>query len=157
MTNKGKISKQKGYEVEVKYSPEAVKNKLVRFTVTEGKSFVISADELIALLSTEVNSDMLSPTFVETDRINVVEVGRQLECVLDRDFKKGEKIRIGYIHPLPVEYAIIEEAFKMAQIKKDTKVFELTKEYLDAVSKKITPDMRTFTEKLQKSFKNIKK
>ncbi len=143
------------FTIEVKYSDEAIKKKLVKFIVTEGNEFVLTADELISMLVHQVNSETLSPTFVEMDRINVVEVGRQIRCKLDRDFKKGSIININYAHPYPLEFAIIEEAFKIAKIEKTSKVTELTKEFLDDVKKRITPKMVDFTKKFYKSINSV--
>lgn len=148
--------KQKDYTLQVKYSDEAVDKKLMKFITKSGDSFIISADEMISHLMTVVNMDVLAPVFVETDRINVVEVGRQIQCVLDKDMKKGQKININYTHPYPVEFALIEEAYKIAVIKKDTKVFELTKEYIDKVRVKTIPKMNKFIERFYKSFKGLK-
>jgi len=156
INNKGIIAKKDNYTVEVKYSKEAIEKKLVRFTLTKGERFEISADELIGILTHQVNMDTLAPTFIETDRVHVVEVGRQLECVLDKDMKAGQKININYTHPYAVEYAIIEEAYKIAKINKDVPVFTLTKEFIDEVREKISPDMKKYTDAFYKSFKNIK-
>lgn len=143
------------FTVEVKYSEEAIKNKLVKFTVVEGNEIVISADDLVNMLVNQVNSEVLEATFVESDRINVVEVGRQLKCILERDFKKGEIINLNYIHPYPIEFALIEEAWKIAQINKDTKVTELTVEYIEDVKKKIKPEMSNYIRKFYEAFKSI--
>ncbi len=154
--NKG-VKLDKGtFTVEVKYSPEAVEKKLVKFTVNEGKEIVLTADELVSMLVNQVNSETLSAAFVETDRINVVEVSRQLQCVLDRDFKKGETININYSHPYPVEFALIEEGWKIANLKKDTKVTELTAEYLEKVKLSIKPHMVDYMKKFYKGFKTVK-
>ncbi len=144
------------FTVEVKYSPEAIEKKLVKFTVNEGKEIVLTADELVSMLVNQVNSEVLSAAFVETDRINVVEVSRQLHAVLDRDFKKGEIININYSHPYPVEFALIEEGWKIAVLKKDTKVTELTAEYLEKVKLSIKPNMVNYMKKFYKSFKTVK-
>lgn len=128
----------------------------MKFISKNGDEFEISADELSSMLIGGVNSDVLEATFVETDRINVVEVGRQIQCVLDRDMKKGEKININYTHPYPLEFALIEEAYKIASIKKDVKMVEITKEYLDEVRKKLTPGMKKYIEKFYSSFKGVK-
>lgn len=143
------------FTVEVKYSPEAVEKKLIKFTVKEGDEIVLSADELISMLVNQVNSEVLSATFVESDRINVVEVGRQIQCVLDKDLKKGEVININYSHPYPIEFALIEEAWKIAQIQKDTKVTELTAEYIGKVKEQIKPEMEKYIRKFYESFKSI--
>ncbi len=155
MINKGVKLDKGNFTVEVKYSPEAVEKKLVKFTVVEGTEIILSADELVAMLVGQVNSETLSATFVESDRINVVEVGRQIRVKLDRDYKEGEVININYAHPYPIEFALIEEAWKIAEIKKDTKVTELTVEYIEEVKGKIKPEMEDYIRKFYESFKSI--
>lgn len=159
MSEKGKKLDKGNFTVEVKYSDEAIEKKLIKFTVVEGKEIILTADEVISMLVNQVNSEVLSAAFVETDRVNVVEVGRQIQCVLDKDYQKGAVININYSHPYPVEFALIEEGWKLAQIKKDTKITELTSEYLEEVKKKIKPNMEAYIKKFYESFKsvNIKK
>ena len=148
--------KKDNYTVAIKYSPEAIEKKLMKFTTKSGDSFEVSAEEMITMLVGGVNTETLAPAFVESDKINVVEVGRQIQCVLDKDYKKGQKININYAHPYPVEFALVEEAYKIAAIKMDVPVFVLTKEYLEEVRKKIKPQMNNFVEKFYKSYKNLK-
>ncbi len=154
--NKGVKLDKGNFTVEVKYSPEAIEKKLVKFTVKEGTEIVLTADELVSMLVNQVNSEVLSAAFVETDRINVVEVSRQLRVVTDRDFKKGEVININYSHPYPIEFALIEEGWKIAVLKKDTKVTELTAEYLEKVKLAIKPNMVDYMKKFYKAFKTVK-
>jgi len=151
----GVIAKKDNYTVEVNYSKQAIKNKLIKFNSLKGKSIEISADELIAILTQQVNTKTLAPLFVEVDRVNVVEVGRQISCVLTEDMKKGQKININYTHPLPIEFALIEEAYKIASIKKDVPVFTLTAKYIEEVKRKMKPGMQDYIKKFYKSFKNI--
>lgn len=148
--------KKDNYTIQVNWSKEAKKKKLMKFISKSGDEFVISAEEMTSILVGQVNSETLEATFVESDRINVVEVGRQLECVLDKDMKKGEKIRLNYTHPYPIEFALIEEAAKIAKINKDVPAVTLTKEYIDEVKSKLKPEMTEYIEKFYKSFKNLK-
>jgi len=143
------------YTIEVKYSPEAVEKKLMKFITPLGESFEISADEMISILVSQVNTDTLSPAFVDSKKIDMVEVSRQLECELEEDMKKGQKIRLNYVHPYPVEFALLEEVYKIAKINHDVHVFELTKEYIDAVKEKIKPEMSEYLNNFYKGFKNI--
>ncbi len=155
MSEKG-IKLDKGhFTIEVKYSDEAIKEKLIKFTVVKGNEIILTADELVSMLVNQVNSEVLSASFVETDRINVVEVGRQIQCVLDKDYKKGAVINLNYSHPYPIEFALIEESWKIAQIKKDTKVTELTGEYMEKVKNEIKPKMEEYVRKFYKSFKSL--
>jgi hypothetical protein len=153
---KAKTLKQKDYTVEIGYSDEAKEKKLMKFITKSGDEFVISAEEMSSMLIGGVNSDTLEATFVESDRINVVEVGRQLQCVLDKDMKAGEKININYTHPYPIEFALIEEAYKIAKIDEKIPKIVLTREYIDEVKSKLKPEMTEYINKFYKSFKNIK-
>jgi len=149
--------KKENYTVQVGYSEEAIEKKLLKFIPKEGTEFEISAEELGSMIAGGVNTDVLAAIFVETDKVNVVEVGRQLECVLDQDMKKGEKILMNYKHPYPVEFALIEQAMGIAKIKMDVPVTTLTKEYIDNVKSKIKPQQEKFVERFYKSFKNLTK
>ena len=148
--------KQKDYTIQLKYSPEAEAKKLMKFISKSGDEFVISADEMISFLVEQVNLDTLSPAFVETDKVNVVEVMRQLKCKLDKDMKKGDEIRLDYIHPYPIEFALIEEAYKIAKIDPKAKVFELTKDFIDDVRKRTKPEAKRYVDRFYKSFKEVK-
>jgi len=157
MSKKAIELKKKDYTIQVGYSPDAIKNKMMKFISKSGDEFEISADEMSSILISQVNSNTLEATFVESDRINVVEVGRQLECVLDEDMKKGEKIRINYTHPYPIEFALIEEAYKIAKIDMSIPKVTLTMKYIEEVKAKLKPEQAEYIDNFYKSFKNIKK
>lgn len=148
--------KKENYTVKIGYSEEAIEKKLLKFIPKSLEGFEISAGDLSSMLIGGVNSDVLEATFVESDRISVVEVGRQLECVLDKDMKKGEKIRLNYHHSLPLEFAIIEEVYGIAKINMDVPVLILTKEYINEVKSKLKPKQEKFIQKFYKAFKNLK-
>jgi hypothetical protein len=150
-----KTLKQKNYTVEIGYSDEAKAKKLMKFITKSGDEFEISADEMSSMLIGGVNSDTLEATFVESDRINVVEVGRQLQCELTEDMKKGQKININYTHPYPIEFALIEEAYKIAKIDESVPKITLTREYINEVKAKLKPEMTEYINKFYKSFKNV--
>lgn len=147
--------KTPSYTIQLKYSPEATEKKLMKFITPSGDYFEISSDEMIRIMMEQVNQDTLTPAFVEMDRINVVEVGRQLKCVLTEDMKAGQEILLNYKHPYPIEFAIIEEAAKIAKINMDVPVMTLTKEYIDEVRAKIKPQSENFMKKFYSSFKNL--
>ncbi len=150
-----KLVKEK-YTIEVNYSPEASEKKLMKFITPSGDEFEIGAEEMSSILMSQVNSELLAATFVESERVNVVEVTRQLAVKVNRDIKKGETVRMEYKHPYPIEFAIIEEVMKIAKINKDVKVFELTKEYIDEVRMKIKPEQKTFINRFWDFFKNLR-
>lgn len=153
--NKNVELKRDNYTIQIGYSDKATEKKLIKFITKSGDEFVVSSEEMISLLVNQVNMETLAPAFVEMDKVNVVEVARQLKCVLTEDMKKGQEINLNYTHPYPVEFAILEEAYKIAKINNDVPVFTLTKEYLDEVKKKIKPQMEDYIKKFYKSFKNL--
>jgi len=125
--------KKEKYTLQVNYSPEAIEKKLMKFITPSGDSFEVSAEEMSTILIGQVNSNTIEATFVESDRVNVVDVMRQIRVRADRDIKKGEEIRLDYTHPYPIEFAIIEEAAKLAKINMDTPRYELTVDYINSV------------------------
>jgi hypothetical protein len=147
--------KKKDYTVQIGYSDEAKEKKLMKFITKSGDEFEISAEELSTMLIGGVNSETLEATFVESDRINVVEVGRQLQCELTEDMKKGQKININYTHPYPIEFALIEEAYKIAKIDESVPRIVLTREYIDKVKAQLKPEQTEYINKFYKSFKNV--
>jgi len=147
---------KKDYTVQIGYSKKAKKEKLLRFISKSGDKFEIKAEDLATMLVGGVNQETLEATFIETDKINVVEVGRQLKAVLDKDMRRGSVIRLNYAHPYPLEFAIIEQVMGIAKINMDVPVFTLTKKYIDEAKKKLKPGQEKFIEKFYKSFKNIK-
>jgi hypothetical protein len=148
--------KRKNYTVQIGYSKKASDKKLLKFIPKDLRGFEISAEDLSSMLIGGVNSETLEATFVYSDKINVVEVGRQLECVLDKDMKQGDRIRLNYTHPYPLEFALIEQAYGIAKVNMDVPVFELTKEYIKKIRTMIKPQQETFLQKFYSSFKNIK-
>lgn len=155
MKNPVEMKKEK-FTLQVNYSPDAIEKKLMKFITPSGDEFEISAEEMASILVGQVNSELLSATFVESDRVNVVEVTRQIAIRIDKDLKKGEEVRIEYKHPYPVEFALIEKAMGIAKINIDVPVFTLTKEYLDEVMAKTTPEQKKFINRFYEFFKNLK-
>ena len=147
--------KKDNFTVQIGYSKEARKKKLLKFISKSGDEFELSAEELSSMLIGGVNQNTLEATFVELDKINVVEVGRQLKCVLDKDMKRGEEIRLNYTHPYPLEFAIIEQVYGIAKINMDVPALTLTKKYIDETKKKLKPEQEEFIKNFYKSFKNV--
>lgn len=147
--------KKEKFTVQVNYSEDAIEKKLMKFITPSGDEFEISAEEMATMLIGQVNSDTIAAMFVETDMVNVVEVERQLRVIVERDIQKGEEIRLTYTHPYPVEFALIEEAMKIAKIRQDVPVFTLTAEYINSVKEKITPEQKKFVKRFYEFFKDL--
>jgi len=147
--------KRDKYTIQVNYSDDAKEKKMMKFITPNGDEFEISSEEMISFLVNQVNMNTLEPTFVDSKKINVCEVARQIVAKADRDIKSGEEIRLNYVHPYPLEFALIEEIYKIASVKKDTKVVEITDEMIQDTLKKITPEMKDFSKLFYKSYSNL--
>jgi len=144
------------YRIQANYSPEAIEKKMLKFITTSGDEFEISGEELASIMIGTVNSELVKAMFVESDRVSVVDVSRQIRVRLDRAFKKGEEIRLEYVHPYPIEFALIEEAAKLAKINRDVPAIELTADYIKSVKEKITPAQERFDKLIWKFFKDLR-
>lgn len=156
MSKKAIELKKENYTIQVNYSDESSSKKLMKFITPKGDEFEISAEEMISFLVNQVNMKTLEPTFVDSEKINVCEVMRQIVVKADRDIKGGEEIRINYKHPYPLEFALLEETYKIAKVDKDVKAIEITGDMISETFKKINPEMRDFTEKFYKSYQGVK-
>lgn len=157
MSKKAVKMEKDGYELHVNYDAEAIEKKLMKFVPTNGEPFIISAEEMVSILIGQVNADVLAATFVESDRVNVVEVMRQIRVIADRDIKKGEEIRLDYYHPYPTEFAVIEEAANLAKIRMDVPERVLTVEYIKTARDRATPEQKKFVDFIYKFFKTLKR
>lgn len=155
MSKKATKLEKENYTLEVNYSPEAIEKKMMKFITPSGDEFEINAEEMSTILIGQVNSELIEATFVESDRVNVVDVMRQIRVRADRDIKKGEEIRLDYTHPYPIEFALIEEAMKIAKIRRDVPAHELTVEYINAVKAKITPEQHQYVKRIYKFIKGL--
>ncbi len=145
-----------GYELHVNYDEESIEKKLMKFVPTNGEPFTISAEEMMSILVGQVNAEQLSAAFVESDRIQVVDVMRQIRVRADRDIRRGEEIRLDYYHPYPLEFAVIEEAAKLAKIQMDVPLMTLTVDYIKAAKGKTLPEQKRFIDFFYKFFSSLK-
>lgn len=153
--NKPAELKTDKYTIQVNYSDEATEKKQMKFITPNGDEFEITTDEMISFLVNQVNMKTLEPTFVETDKINMCIVSRQMDIEVTRDVKKGEHVRVDYTHPYPLEFGLLEEVYKIAKVDINEGIIELTKEYIDATREKITPEMIEFTKKFYAGHKGL--
>lgn len=144
------------FKVQANYSPEAIEQKTLKFITPSGDEFEIKGEELAAIMMGTVSSELIEASFVDSEKVNVVEVTRQIRARADRNIKKGEEIRLDYTHPYPVEFALIEEAAKLAIINKDVPMMELTVEYINATKEKITKKQRKFSDIFWSFFQGLK-
>jgi hypothetical protein len=155
--SKAKELKTPTYTIQINYSPEAHDKKLMKFIPVDGKEFEIPAEDMISFLVNQVSMKELEPTFVDTDSIKIVSVHRQIKAVLNRDYKEGEEIRMEYVHPYPLEYAILEKMYGYASLEEGAKFIELTNEHIEEIKKKITPEMEDYTKKFYSAIKGLSK
>lgn len=140
---KGYISNKKDYSVLVKYSDKSHKKNLVKFIPKSKQPFEISVGELIELVAKYVNMDVLAPMLMESRKIDMVKMQRQMRVRFDRDFKAGEEVVIPFEHMHPIEFAIAEEAVGVAGIS--DKVKTINKKEFEAAKERVNDKIMEFT------------
>ncbi len=140
------------YTVELKYSNEAIEKKLIKFTVNEGTSFEISVDDIVELVAMGANKTKLQPMFVDTEQIDMVYVKRQLHGKASKAIAVGDDISLDYVHPYPLEFALLEEAYNIAAIDMEVPRVPLTMEYIKSIKEKIKPQTEDFLKASYRSF-----
>jgi len=135
---KALVARKRDYTVEINFSEEAIKNKLVRFTATRrSKSFVISLEEIMELIIQNLNKEYLGMSSIATSSMDFVDVVRTISGVCSKDFKEGDEISFNFTVKTPLEVAVAEELYNMGKINGDV---------VETVS----------TEKIKQAMKNIK-
>jgi hypothetical protein len=143
------------YSLEINYDETAVTKKLIKFIPKEGIPFEISAEDMISFLVNQVNMNTLEPTFVDTEKINICDVYREIKVKLDRDFKEGEIIQLGYKTPYPLEFAVLEAIYNIAKVEEGAEVFSLTKEMIYKYKTEIKPEQVDYVKKFYEGHKGL--
>jgi len=155
MAKQAKRLDTKMYSLEINYDETAIAKKLIKFIPKEGTSFEISAEDMISFLVNQVNMKTLEPTLVDTEKINICDVYREIKVQLNRDFKAGEIVHLGYKTPYPLEFAIIESIYGIAKVDEGAKVFELTGEMIEKYKKEIKPEQVDYVKKFYEGHKGL--
>lgn len=156
MSKKAQRLEKEDYSLEINYSESAIAKKLIKFIPKEGTEFEISAEDIISFLVNQVSMNTLEPTLVDTEKINIVDVYREIKVKLDRDFKEGEIIQLGYKTPYPLEFAVIESIYNIAKVEEGAEVFSLTSEMIEKYKKQIKPEQDDFVKKFYAGHKGLK-
>lgn len=143
--SEGFVAHKRDYQVEIKYSEEAKKNKLIRFTAKrKNREFVISVDEFINMIMMNINKEEIPMLRTVNDTVQMIEVERSISGVADKDFKKGEPISFNYLTKIPLEMAIAEEAYKLCAIRGDIEVIPAST--LTEAQKEITERQKQYIQ-----------
>lgn len=149
-TKKGFTTNIENCQIDIKYSKQAEKKELIRFTIKEGDTFEINADALLALIASQFKSKEFALALADTDVANIymVETERYINATLDRDFKKGERISFPFKHMYPYVLAAVEKAYHIAE--HDDKVKEVPREVFEQTLKNLGDINKEFIETLYK-------
>lgn len=149
---KGLIQHKPDYSVMIRYSKKAEDGKLIKIIPKKGKPIEISTKDLVSLLAEHVNFDILAPAFVESKKINMIRVTRNVTLVPNSDIKAGQTVHIPFTHMVPIEFAIAEEAIGVALIGDKVKEIN-SKEYAEA-KLRVDAGVENYTQEQYRSMLN---
>lgn len=151
-------TENKDFDIEVRYSDDASKKELLRFTAKKGKTFEINADSLLGIIASQFKTKDFALALADTEinNIFVVETERYINATLDRDFKKGEKISFPFKHMYPYVLAAVEETYKICKMTGEVK--SVPKDVYEKTLATLGERNREFIEKIYKQeIKNTSK
>lgn len=143
---KGLVAHREKFKVEVHYSDKATEKELIKFTMKKGKSFEISAKDLVNLIIPNFNKKLMAPLIVENNTIHMTEVTRVLHGILEKDMKKGDPITIPYKHFIPYQFAVCEESLQLAKITRPIKTITITPAEFEKAKESIDKKVKDFVE-----------
>lgn len=146
------VSEQDGFDIVIKWDAEARLNNLIKIVPHKGtKEIIISADLMTNTIIDNFSINHMYAMDTKVKQIDTIEVERTIKGVCEKDFKKGDEITFNYRHVLPLEYAIVEEAERLARISGEG-VRTVTREELDKAALNIRDSVREFNEQANAEF-----
>lgn len=141
----------KGFSVSANYNKEAKRDKILKFkTKRFDEEFEITLGDVVNLCVTFFNQEDAAPLRFKHSVVKMTNVERQLVLTPERDIKAGEELRLSYSHPMPLEWAIAEEAAKRLSVDAPHKYFEISDKDYDKLKKEISESHNAYLEIQQK-------
>lgn len=142
----GSVAENDNLAIFVNYSKEAKEQELIKFVPKNDTEIVISADEILSIVATQLKKKELAVALTTADitEIPMIETMRPLDVTLEKDFKKGDKIQFLFPHMYPYFLAVAEEAYKLCETRGDIKI--ITKDAYDEVASTLIEKNKPFIE-----------
>lgn len=146
-----------GFDIVIKWDLNARRDELIKFVPHEGvQEIVIPVERLVSTIIDNFAINHMYAMDARVKQIDMIEVGRTIKGVCEKDFKVGDEISFTYKHQMPLEYAIAEEAIGISKIQ-DMKVRTVTRDYLDKAAKNIAQGVREYNDQVHAEYLKRKK
>lgn len=150
----GFTSEQKDYFVSMKFSDKARRKKLIRFKAkNKNGEFVMSLSDIMELIIRHVNRKHVDLLTVESGHLPMVHGKRQIQGMCPQDYKKGDIVTFDFIQPLPLDFAVAEEALNM-YIAEGNPIL-LPEKYLNKARNNLTQEKIKYNKNINKELEDF--
>lgn len=146
-TTMGSVAETDNLSIYVNYSDEAKEKELLKFVPKgDSKEVVISADDILGIIATQLKKKDLAVALTTADisEIPMIETIRPVNLTLERDWKKGEVLQFTFPHMYPYFLAVTEEAYGLAKTRGE--VGTISKEILEEAVSTLMEKNKPFIE-----------
>lgn len=148
---KGNFFENNDIRIDIKYSDEAIERELIKFTIKEGNEFIISSQDILALIQEQFKQKSLAAALTTTDTTFVpsVEVAIPICFDANKDIKMGERVMFWAPFQFPIGVALVAEAYKLCSIK-GKEILKIPMEEFKEASETLAESSKEFVEKVFK-------
>lgn len=127
-----------GFAVTANYSKTAKRDKTLKFKTHKFKEeFEISLGDVVNLCIKFFTQEDAAPLRFKHNVVKMTNVERTLVLTPERDIAAGEQVNLNFTHPMPLEWAIAEQAAGRLSIEVPNKYFELSEQDYKKLEKEI--------------------
>ena len=139
----GLVAHKRDYSIEIKYSEEARKKKLIKFTAKrKNREFVMSLEEFINMVMVHLNKEEAHMLNINRESITMVKVERSISGKASKAFVEGEDISFNYIDTVPIEMAVAMEALNLCRIQGEPE--KLPTSFIEEAKNSITEKQKEY-------------
>lgn len=112
-------SKQKGFELQLNYSPEAEETGLLKIVLEKGGEVELNIDGLLEMIANHVKNKPMAIALhdAEMHEILMTEIEREFTFIAPQDYKKDEKVSFRVTQAYPAILAALEQEYQLCRMK----------------------------------------
>jgi len=145
---KGSFFENDDLRIDIKYSEEAIERELIKITVKKGNEFIMSSEDLLAIVREQFKQKDLAfaLTTADTSFVPSVEAAVPIYFNANKDIKEGELVQFFAPMQIPVGIALVMEAYNLCKIK-GKEIMKIPTEEFEEAKQTLKESSKEFTEK----------
>lgn len=148
---KGNFFENENIRIDIKYDTESIEKELIKFTVKTGNEFIISSEDILAIVREQFKQKNLAAalTTADTSFVPTAEAAVPIYFNANKDIKEGELVQFFAPMQIPLGIALVMEALRLCTIK-GKEIIKVPIEEFEEAKTTLAEESREFTEKFFK-------